>query len=171
MTRKEDFWKKYFESRVTVIINIDKQQFVNDDNIIISEREVKLEQIGNYYCPWHYNIETLKTYEGKGFKEILGDPRARVVTIKDVGQKVKFGSKSKEIEKYIKDFERKTEQSLCPFPIATDTAVNKSLVLDGNKTLVALYQSWDKDKKIPIAEILGEQLFKIFPEFCIVYRG
>ena len=165
---KENFLNRYF-NRVTICLN--KWEFTCNESIILREGKVRLEQVGDYYCPWHYNAKIGNTYEGKGFEDILGDYYARVVKIKEVESKISFSSKRNQIEKYINEFKCRGKESVCPVPIATDTKLDKTLVLDSNKTLVALYQSWERDIEIPIIEICGEFMIKVFPDFCIVCRS
>ena len=165
---KKDFIKLFCQT-ITVMGNLG--QFWKDDKLIIKERQVTLEKVGNYYCPWYYNSETGQGYVKTPFEEILGYSPARAVVVKDVERKIRFPSKRTKIKQYIQDFQGKTEKSLRPFPVVTDRMFNKSLVLDGNHTLVALYQSWDRGKQIPVAEVCGGDLIRIFPDFCIVYRS
>ena len=163
---KEDFIRLYLRPKVTIWFC--EPIFKYDIGIIVRERGVTLDEVGSYYCPWYYNVGTRQELNAR-FEDILGDSQARAVMVRDVESKIE--SKSHQIQQYIKDFQGKTEKSLYPFPIATDITFNKSLVLDGNKTLVALYQSWGKDKVIPVAEIYGSNLISILPDFCVVYRS
>jgi len=167
MTNKEDFLRQ-FGQRVTVCFNV--EQFIQDNTVIWREREVTLEEVGGYFCPWHYRTDTLQEYD-VSFEEVLQNPIAKAVTIQAVETRIKLPSKSGLIRQYIDDFKGKPEKPLSPFPVANDTTFKKRLVLDGNKTLVALYQSWGRDRKIPIAEIVGEYLIRVLPDFCILYRS
>ena len=160
---KEDFLR-LLSGKITVWFNM--EQFIHDNSVVVREGEVTLEQVGNYYCPWYYNAETEEEISNKGIEETLSNPQARAVAIKDV--MTKCPSKAAQMEGLKKSL---TEKSLDPFPIATDIKFNKSLGLDGNKTLVALYQSWAKNKKVRVTEIYGENLIRILPDFCILYKG
>jgi len=91
--------------------------------------------------------------------------------VKEVPNRVKDKDRRNKIAQYIKDFQGRAQKSLYPFPVATDTACKKSLILDGNKTLIALYQSWPKGKRIPLVEIRGQALGRILIDFCIVHRS
>jgi len=167
MTDKETFLDR-FGQRVTVWFNVG--QFLYDDSVVLREREVTLGEVGGYFCPWHYKTDTMQEYDVP-FEEILQTPMARAIIVQDVETKIALPSKSDLIRQYIKDFKVKTEKDLSPFPVASDTTFKKSLILDGNKTLVALYRSWRRDRKILIAEIAGGCLIRILPNFCVLYRS
>jgi hypothetical protein len=162
---KEEFIKLYLLPKVTM--PFDKAAFLYDTNIILREGEVKLEDIGNYYCPWYYNVISGAEIH-KGIKAILGDPNARAVIIKDVESRIK--SRRNEIEEYSRRLQGKTKNELDPFPVATDAKLQKSLVLDGNRTLVALYKSGDRGRQIPVVEIYGSDLARIIQDFGVMSR-
>jgi hypothetical protein len=164
---KDEFIKHYLRPKITIWF--DEGQFVCGNDVILREREAVLEEVGNYFCPWYYDVETGKELSAP-FEDILDNLRARLTTVKDV-RKNQFPSKGVIIGQYIQDFKGRTEESLCAFPVATDDKSGKTLVLDGNKTLVALYQSWAKDKKVPIVEIYGSNLIRILPDFRVMYRS
>lgn len=166
---KEDFIRCFLRPKITLCFS--EAEFRENNRIVIRECKVTLEEAGNYFCPWYYDVETNREYN-KGIIEVLKEPQARAATIKEVGNKVQFRSQEEKIRRYKEEWVGKTEECLCPFPIATDTTASKTLVLDGNKTLVALYQSWNREKKIPVIEVYGPNLIVILPaDFCIVYRS
>jgi len=165
---KEQFLQLFGEI-IFMMGNIDK--FQKDDKLIFERRQITLEDLGHYYCPWYYDYDNMRGYVHVPFEAIKDFSSATAVKMKDVESNIRFPSKESKINQYIKDFQGKTEESLRPFPIATDVKFNKSLILDGNHTLVALYKTWDKSITIPIVEIRGDGLAQIFLDFDIVYKS
>jgi hypothetical protein len=165
---KKDFLKIYRRPKITVWF--DDARFLSDNSVLLKEEEIALGEVGDYYCPWYYDANN-KQEINTGIEETLNNSCARSVTIKEVETKIKFPSKCEVIKKYIEDLKMSDNKELFLFPIATDVTASKSLVLDGNKTLIALYRSCDKNRKIRIVEIYGECLSGILVDFCIVYRS
>ena len=164
---KEDFIKSYLIPKITV--SFDKRCFESDKGIIIEECDVHLEMVGNYFCPWYYDIGTNNEIT-EPFEKTIDNQHARAIRIRDIENTIKLPNKIAQIQQYISDFSTKSGKSLCPFPVANDTWSGESLILDGNKTLAALYLSWDKYKKVPLVRITGERLDNILIDFKVVNR-
>lgn len=144
----------------------DEATLRRDSDVTVSEAECSLEDAANYYCPWYYDVDTKQELR-KGFKELLQDPRARAARIKEVDSR--FKEKWKKIQQLINDFEKGA--SLWPCPVATDIAIGKSLVLDSNHTLVAIYNLWSRDRRLKVIEVRGPSLSRIFCDFDIIGRS
>jgi len=106
----------------------------------------------------------------KSFEDALCDIRVRGIRISD-SDKIDLDSQRKKI---IEEYQRKTYKNLEKVPVATDLATKRTLILDSNKTCVALYRNYfqnpEKNIKIPLIEIRGEELESVIGDFIIINR-
>ena len=123
-------------------------------------------------CPWYQ----LNKKEVVNYEIARENSRARAMQVSD--QKVISLNKEEKLEmikKYQQKYRDKKEiEFLLPIILATDITTGRTLVLDGNKTIIALYRNYQEDssqdKLIPIIHIIGKFLEDIFQDFEIVNR-
>ena len=96
---------KLFGEIITVMGSLD--QFWKDNKLIIKRRQVTLEEVGHYYCPWYYDSDTMRGYVKIPCEEITGYSSVTAVMVKDVESRIKFPSKGYENQEIHLRFPRK----------------------------------------------------------------
>ena len=132
--------------------------FLSRGDVKIIRRQVRSADIGTWYCPWYYYQQ-----QEINFDTALNTPDARAMTVAEVP-----GLANQERQKKIAQFTA-TPHSMDIFPIATDAACNKTLILDGNHTLCALFAAGSQEN-ITVDEIVGSNLENVVGDFQIVNR-
>ena len=95
---------------------------------------------------------------------VRDDPEYRSIRLQDVSQ---FREKLESIQ----GGPAVAPSYLWDVPVATDTLLDESLILDSNRTLVRLLrESNDFDFTVPVVEIRGENMGRIVPDFEILAR-
>ena len=141
-----------------------KNLFLSDNNIRLRYGEKLLKEFLDYYTPWHQKEGRIHGV----IQEVLGDPVYRTIKIEDV---MKYAGKKSEIEEKSPQLSKQISE-LCAIPIATDVGVNKTLVLDGNKTLTWLTQNRaNLNKKVKVIEIYGKALENLIIDFKVISRS
>lgn len=158
--RKEDFLEIYRNPRITLGA-FDDNKFLDSD-VVIELKRTKISDFKDYYCPWYSKNDKEVSY-----KEACEDNNARALTFKDE-YKINLDVNRKEIIA-----NRDLPEKLEPIPIALDINSGKRLVLDSNKTCVALfrkYQEEHKDIYLDVVEISLPDMGLIIGDFNIVNR-
>lgn len=140
-----------------------EKYFLDNDNIRIVYGEKLLREFLEYYTPWHQKGGRING----AIEEVLDDPSYRTIKIKEA---MNYLEKKDEIESKLPQLMSQISK-LCPIPIATDSKMNKTLVLDGNKTIISLTrnQAFLKEKVI-VVEIYGEGLEYLVVDFEVLSR-
>lgn len=162
---KNKFIKDYLRPKIT--LNAFKElNFLNNSNIKVIKKIVSTTTIGNYYTPWYYYGEE----EIKDFNIVLLNKKARSIKISEVNKRSADSDRNKNIKEY--ELLVPNQIYFNPFPIATNIDNKKTLILDGNKTLTALFNN-RKPIEITLIEILGEtnEIEQMVQDFEIINRS
>ena len=143
-----------------ICVHFDVPAFLADDGILIARHATPFQELLRYNTPWHQKggaicgrIETVRD-----------DPEYRSIRLQDVSQ---FREKLESIQ----GGPAVAPSYLWDVPVATDTLLDESLILDSNRTLVRLLrESNDFDFTVPVVEIRGENMGRIVPDFEILAR-
>ena len=119
-----------------------------------------MNEVALFYAPWHQKEGELNAT----IEEVIEDQGYRSIQLCDVRN---YPLKLKEAIESIQVL----PSSFIPFPVATDSTIGKTLVLDGNRTLVRMLQDQEKWKgDVEVIEVIGEGLERLIPDFAILKR-
>jgi len=162
---KKAFLENYILSspqKITTYFDYENH-FINNNDIEIVTKEIAIGEFCEFYTPWHQKNGIMN---GK-IEEVLRDLEYKTIKVKDA-----LNYEDKKIEVEMK--QQSLISTLCdlhPIPIATDIGIDKTLVLDGNKTIIALTRNKENcKKKIEVIEIQGTELNNLIIDFNIIAR-
>jgi hypothetical protein len=155
-----DLKREFVESyRDRILVHFDYDLFLRDDGITLASKNIPLRQFLDFYTPWYEK----GGLPGASIETVLADRAFRSVRIKDV---LRLAEKDREIRSLPGLPDR-----FWPVPIATDTSLGKSLLLDSNKTISALVHLGKRlEELIPVVEISGRDLQRLNSDFKVLAR-
>ena len=116
---KREFLKQYRQQPKKIFLAaFNDDLFLCRNDIQIIEREVKVDELENYYCPWYY-LDTII----KSFEDALCDIRVRGIHVSD-SDKIDLDSQRKKI---IEEYQKKDFKNLEKVPVATHLGTNRTL--------------------------------------------
>jgi hypothetical protein len=136
------------EYRALITEWFDEEEFRTNPSIKVRTGTRALSDFLHFYNPWWYSRDGRPI--GK-FEEVLADDSARATTVaEEAGRPDKWDNSSAPL----------ALDQIRPVPIATDTSIGKTLILDSNRTICRLIFR-DKsplDQKITVVEVIGPDL-------------
>lgn len=159
---KPEFIKKYRQPRI-LLGAFNDNVFLCRGDIELVEKNISVSELNNFYCPWYYLDGQEKSFDEGLCNITIKAMKVEASELIDTNQE-----RRNLIEKY-----QREKQKLDFIPIATDTETNRTLILDSNKTCIALYRNYlenEIDFDVSVIEIKGVQLQSVIGDFLIINR-
>ncbi|MBI4337319.1 MAG: hypothetical protein HY683_05775 [Chloroflexi bacterium] len=156
---KIEFIRTYVQEQPPrITVSVDWCGFLSDQNISLRETTLPLAKTATLYAPWYHKGGVFESR----IEAVLCDPAYSPVRLGEVSQ---YPHRLKQVTERV----HCRPSELIPFPVATDIGVGKTLVLDGNNTLVFMLQhpAW-MNERIRLVEIRGASLERWFIDFQVI---
>lgn len=139
------------EFRAFITVWFDNYEFVSNPFITVHSSTRPLKDFLDFYSPWWYDRSGREVAR---IEDVLADKSMNALTITDA---------ARHPEKWDTFSTVLPLNQIWPIPIATDTTIGKTLILDSNKTLCRLVfkSKHPLDQKITVVEIVGPDLQRL----------
>lgn len=151
---KEEFLR---DIRPRIIIDSFNDEGFRRADLQFRERVVNVQDMDGWYTPWYYHGDAEVTLS----PETAADPTVRAMCLSEVAAKSKQAGRNQDMAT------RSIPAVLSVVPIATDTNTGRTLILEGNRTLAAMFAR-RQFRKIQVLEVLGSNLEQVIGSFAIV---
>jgi hypothetical protein len=159
---KSDFLSMYRDPHnLKITIWFNDQNFLNDNNVTISQETINSENIRMYYVLRSKKDGVL---DSRGIEERVLDASSTLIVVNEAASDPSSWDLGLE-GRILPD-----SNSLTPIPVATDLSSNKSLLLDSNHCATNLINTSDGSIDIPIIRLSGANLENIIEDFRILNR-
>lgn len=143
--------------RPRIIIDSFSDERFRQADLRFQERAVNIRDMRDWYTPWYYRGDE----EVKLDPVTAADPTVRAMRLSEVAVKSKHPGRNQDI------LTRSIPSALSVVPIATDTRTGRTLILEGNRTLAAMFAR-QLYQDVKVVEVLGQNMERVIGSFAIV---